>query len=61
MAAFEFLLVSVRFEIKIKILFREKKIDSDVSRPFGSPVYRFGHSNSGAQKSFFNFLFEDFF
>ena len=34
---------------------------SDVSRPFGSPVYRFGRPNSGAQKRFFNFLFEDFF
>ena len=34
---------------------------SDISRPFGSPVYRFGRPNSGAQKRFFNFLFEDFF
>ena len=34
---------------------------SDVSRPFGSSVYWFGRPNSGAQKRFFNFLFEDFF
>ena len=32
-------------------------VNSDVSRPFGSPVYWFGHPNSGAQKWFFNFLF----
>ena len=36
-------------------------VTSDVSRPFGSPVYWFGCPNSGAQKRFFNFLFEDFF
>ena len=34
---------------------------SDVSRPFGSLVYQFKRSNSGAQKRFFNFLFEYFF
>ena len=37
------------------------KLCSDVSRPFGSPVYRFGCPNSCAQKRLFNFLFEDFF
>ena len=35
--------------------------NSDVSRLFGSLVYRFGCPNSGTQKTFFNFLFEDFF
>ena len=34
-----------------------KPLISDVSRSFGSPVYWFGHPNSGAQKRFFNFLF----
>ena len=43
----------------IKII--ECGLGSDLSRPFGSPVYRFGHPNSGAQKRFFYFLFEDFF
>ena len=31
---------------------------SDVSRPFGSPVYRFGHPNSGAQIRFFQFVIQ---
>ena len=32
-----------------------------ISRLFWSRVYQFGRPNSGTQKRFFNFLFEDFF
>ena len=32
-------------------------VNSDVSRLFGRPVYRFGCPNSGAQKTLFKFSF----
>ena len=34
---------------------------SDISRPFGSPVYRFGSPNSGAKKGFLTFYLKIFF
>ena len=60
-AAFEFLLVSVRFEIKKKILFREKKLTVTYPGRLGAQYTGLGTQTLALKKVFLTFYLKIFF
>ena len=57
LASSNYLFTSAQYDNgRFSVMFLDSEIASDIFRPFGRPVYGFGHPNSDAQKTLFKFF-----